>query len=268
MTSTYTFLIGEKTAARLMLLNQIFNPNSLSLIRHYIHSRSRVLILGCGIGVLDCELADYLSEGGHLTGIDNSEEQISLSRQRASEMGYNNVSYATISATDIDQLDGHFDCIICRFLLCHLGAPEQVLAMAHQKLRPGGVLICEDTTGTEAYTCYPPNSAYEAWRHYCRLQADVYGTDFEIGLKLPRYLKRCGLNVVHTGLFQPVLSGAQQRHLLRMNVEQLSPALVGAGFCTEEEMREVAKELEVLETDESAFVAYIRVAQVVGKKMA
>lgn len=267
MTDTYTFLAGEEAASRLMLLNQIFNPNSLNLIKRYIRPDSRVLTIGCGIGVLDCEVADCLSEGGHLTGIDSNEEQVFLARQRALELGYTNTSFAPLSAKDVDQLDEKFDCIVCRFVLCHLGAPEQILTMAQEKLKPGGVLICEDTTGTDSHVCSPPNPAYEAWRRYCRLQAEVHGTDFEIGLKLPRYLKRCGLDIVHTSFFQPVLNGPKERYLLRMNVEHVSPVLIEAGFCTEEESLRLAEELKLLEMDDSALVAYIRTAQVVGKKI-
>lgn len=86
---------------------EIFPPNQafLSFLLDFIgEPGSTVLDLGCGPG----DYVDYLSRSGYpTTGIDSS--KVMIAQSRANKQGI----FHELSFTEIDQLNGSFNCIYC-----------------------------------------------------------------------------------------------------------------------------------------------------------
>ena len=54
---------------------------------------SRVVDVGCGIGRTACYFAEAIVPDGHVVGIDESEELVTLARHFAAEQGVDNVTF-------------------------------------------------------------------------------------------------------------------------------------------------------------------------------
>lgn len=103
-----------------------------------IHSRSRVLSLGCGIGDTELLLAPHVAE---IVGVDLSPAAIRQARADAARAGITNARFELGSGAP-----GRYDAIIAIFFLHHL--PDAALAalpeQLRQRLAPGGVFYSLD----------------------------------------------------------------------------------------------------------------------------
>lgn len=96
---------------------------------------ANVLDVGCGAGV---PVTLFLSEQFHVTGVDISEQQITLARRR--------VPNATFLKQDMLALDvpaQSFDAVTCFYSLIHVPREKHALALAHmhRALTVGGYLL-------------------------------------------------------------------------------------------------------------------------------
>jgi len=97
--------------------------------------RPDLLELGCGAGV---ESTRLLAERGQLTGVDISEAQLELARER--------VPSATFIRADLTKLEfaaDSFDGVVALYVLFHVPRAElePLLGRIEQWLRPGGVFL-------------------------------------------------------------------------------------------------------------------------------
>jgi ubiquinone/menaquinone biosynthesis C-methylase UbiE len=104
-------------------------------------AQGRVLELGIGMGL---NLAFYDPAAVEsVTGVDPSPElrEVALAAPRDPALKVE-VRDGTAEALPFE--DGSFDCVVCTFTLCSVGAPDRALAEARRVLKPGGrFLYCE-----------------------------------------------------------------------------------------------------------------------------
>jgi SAM-dependent methyltransferase len=98
-------------------------------------SRPDVLELGCGAGV---ESSRVLAERGRLTGVDISEAQLALARQR--------IPTATFIRADLAELEfgtASFDGVVALYVLFHVPGAEvgSIVRRVADWLRPGGIFL-------------------------------------------------------------------------------------------------------------------------------
>ncbi|HEU6451642.1 MAG TPA: class I SAM-dependent methyltransferase [Gemmatimonadaceae bacterium] len=111
---------------------------------------ARILDLGCGTGR---PMAEYvLSLGHHVTGVDQSEELLSLARQRFPQGEWIHSRIEDFLA-DVEN-DGAYDGVIVWDSLFHIERDrhESILAKAHWALVPGGRLML--TAGGSAHPAF------------------------------------------------------------------------------------------------------------------
>jgi SAM-dependent methyltransferase len=123
----------------------VFAPSTRAFLRTSVSGEpSLVLDLGCGPGYTTHFLAETLP-GGRAVGLDHSEHFISLARQTVTQR----VSFQVHDVTQVPFPTGPADLLYCRFLLTHLQDPEAVVARWMDQLRPGGLLLMEETEGIQ-----------------------------------------------------------------------------------------------------------------------
>jgi trans-aconitate methyltransferase len=134
----YTFGTSAVAAARLGQIARYFNPVAAHLIRQFVTSAPAVAVdLGCGPGFTTHMLAE--ATGSPTTyGLDNSRDFLDAAARR--------FSHCTFLQHDVTQVPFTVtgDVMYARFLLCHLRAPLEVLAVWMTQMNPGGLLFVDE----------------------------------------------------------------------------------------------------------------------------
>ncbi|MFO8041055.1 MAG: class I SAM-dependent methyltransferase [Sodalinema sp.] len=99
----------------------------------------QILDAGCGTGV-GTEYLVHLNPQAQVTGIDLSEEAITVARERCRRSGAQRVTLQNLSLYDVDQLDSRFDYINCVGVLHHLPDPVAGIQALARQLKPGGLM--------------------------------------------------------------------------------------------------------------------------------
>jgi ubiquinone/menaquinone biosynthesis C-methylase UbiE len=115
-----------------------------------------VLDLACGPGFTACELARFIGEAGHVTGMDINEELIAVAHQAKASEGIEHVSFQTGNLYDPDLPEKSYDFIYARFVFQHLDRPTLALANIRKLLKPGGILCILDID--DNWTSFSPHS--------------------------------------------------------------------------------------------------------------
>jgi 2-polyprenyl-6-hydroxyphenyl methylase / 3-demethylubiquinone-9 3-methyltransferase len=112
------------------------NPLRMEFIQqHCILSKSKVVDVGCGGGIL----TEALSQAGaEALGIDLSQELIDVAELHALETA-NSARYQNISAEELaEQQERLFDVVTCMEMLEHVPNPESVITACAKLVKPGG----------------------------------------------------------------------------------------------------------------------------------
>jgi ubiquinone/menaquinone biosynthesis C-methylase UbiE len=97
-----------------------------------------ILEIGCGSGLLTLEALGRLTDGGHLTAIDLSENMLAICRRKIEAAGYSNVKLHTGNSLMLPFPQNHFDMIISSNVLPWVGDQDRFVAEAKRALTPGG----------------------------------------------------------------------------------------------------------------------------------
>jgi ubiquinone/menaquinone biosynthesis C-methylase UbiE len=184
----------------------------------------RLLDAGCGSGVLSRHLARQHSDCT-VIGCDISETRVRQARDTA--MDIPNLHFDVRDLSQLDYPEGHFDVIVCRYVLQHL--PQEIrsaaLAGFHRCLKPGGWLVTIDFDGGFLNLHPQPSPWLQEALHTLETQFPV---DLRIGRKLPHLLVLAGFSETRWRI--EVLEWrdellAQERMLMDERILALEPVL-------------------------------------------
>jgi SAM-dependent methyltransferase len=102
-----------------------------------ITPNSRVLEIGCGVGITACYLARRV--GCSLTSVDLSEEMIAWARKRARREGLDDrITFRVADAQDLPFREGIFDAVISESVTAFATDKRGAVSEYQRVLRPGG----------------------------------------------------------------------------------------------------------------------------------
>jgi SAM-dependent methyltransferase len=98
----------------------------------------RVLELAAGPGDTGFLAAELIAPGGTLVSSDASEAMLAVARDRARELGIDNVEFARLELEWIDLPTASVDAVLCRWAFMLATDPEAALRETRRVLKPGG----------------------------------------------------------------------------------------------------------------------------------
>lgn len=253
--ATYIHGTAASEQARLAALNRLTNGPFVAFLQ--VRPGWQVLEVGSGLGILAADVADSCAEV-HVTGLERSPEQL------AAATPHPRVDLVAGDAHQLPFEEGSFDLVYCRYLLEHVGQPEQVVAEMRRVTRPGGrIAVMENDTSLVRFD--PPCPAFAAvWNVFARYQWQLGGDAF-IGRRLFRLLQAAGWTQIELSLqpethwsgspgFRPWVEN------LRGNIESARAGLLQAAICTADQLNRAEDELRQLaeRSDASALFAWNR----------
>jgi ubiquinone/menaquinone biosynthesis C-methylase UbiE len=157
----YVLATGEASAYRLHILHETQRIFTESWLREAgLSNGMQVADIGCGIGKVTNWIADQVGATGTVTGVDSSAEQIEQARKNVAIAHPGNVGFIKGSAYQTGLPRDSFDLVYCRFLLMHLVQPMDALQEMKAILKPGGVVVCEESDFSQAF-CDPPSPHHD-----------------------------------------------------------------------------------------------------------
>jgi ubiquinone/menaquinone biosynthesis C-methylase UbiE len=237
-------------AVRLALLRELAVP-----------SNGTVVDAGCGTGVALTDLQEVYGTGVHVIGVDPTENFLEFARKRAGRLG----AAARYEAGDIRELrldDASVDAAFCDKVLLHTGPTAAALAQLVRVVRPGGrvgaiewypqfMLSTTDRRAEEAFNAMIRQTCY----------------DYTVAGNLARHFRAAGLRDLSIMTSVVGAETLDEHPFWRAFLIEQLPLFVHAGVLTDEVARNLAEDLEALNS-RGAFSAAFMVRTAVGVRPA
>lgn len=252
--STYILETAGEDEERLTILNELHNPMSLAALK--LESGMHVLTLGCGIGLLEAEMA---KTAGLIVGTDLSQDHVKMAQQN----GAQNLQFCQLDALQIDQVPGLFDRIHCRYLLTHLPWEKivQILPMIYAKLAPRGFILLEEVASLDSLSCKPSHPGYEKWKTAAIRQFALQNSDLSPGKRIFQHICEQGWRAT-SSCYQQTLTTPREKSILALGVLSARKRLLEARLYTASEIEEMMQQLRALEQNPHITPFYNEVMQI------
>jgi len=243
LSGKYALGVGEAGERRLRAIQTVIGPATRRFLETAgLQPGMRVADLGCGIGTVTRLIAEIVGPDGHAIGVDLSTAQLDLARKAAASAQLANCQFVEASAIETGLPEASFDAVYCRLLLIHLPDPLRGLAEMKRLLKPGGLLVCEDTEVASAFS--EPPSAIDRSGQLMTLLGDRNGTDWNLGRRLYQLVLESGFTGANLNVHQAAVTQGDNKRIMEWTVAETSPALVQAGIIPAEELERVLIEMQ------------------------
>jgi len=195
--------------------------------------------LGCGPrGVLDL-LAERVSPGGRVVGLDADPVHTAMAADFAAERRLSGVQIMTADARSTGLPPGSFDLVHARTLFINLPEPAAVAAEMARLARPGG-WVADMEPDTEHSLCYPPHPAFDRLCEIFRVVFSRNGADIAMGRRVPELFRQAGLADVEVEARVQMYPPGNSRRTVRLDlVRAMRPMILEMGVATEAELDEL-----------------------------
>jgi SAM-dependent methyltransferase len=195
--------------------------------------------LGCGPrGVLDL-LAERVSPGGRVVGVDADPAHTAMAAEFAARRGLTGVEIITADARNTGLASGSFDLVHTRTLLVNVPRPAEVVAEMVRLARLGGWVAAMEPD-TEYGMCYPPHPAVTRICEIYTVAARRHGADPWIGRRVPELFRQAGLADIGVQGKTQIYPPGHSRRTIRLDlVRSMRARVVEMGLATGTELDEL-----------------------------
>lgn len=196
---------------------------------------SRILEAGCGVGAQTVTLARNNPDAA-ITSIDISADSVRRAHATAAAAGITNVTFAQGDIFHLDFAPESFDHIFVCFVLEHLPAPVEALAILKRHLKPGGSLTVIE--GDHGSTYFHPDSEDARKAIACQVELQRRaGGNANIGRSLYPLLTAAGFEqvrvsprMVYVDAGKPQLVDGFTKKTFTAMIEGVREAALAAGI--------------------------------------
>lgn len=236
-TDVYALGRDPGESARLQRQSEELRPDSAALLdRAGVGPGQDAIDLGCGPrGILDL-LAERVSPGGRVVGLDADPGHVAMARQHAAQQGLGSVQIVAGDARHTGLPPGSFDLVHARTLLVTVPEPAEVLAEMVRLAKPGG-WVASLEPDAECALCHPAHPAYTRMWELFRAAFSRHGADPLIGRRLAGLYRHAGLQDIGVEARAGVYRAGDSRRMVGPDlVRSLHPVIVSLGLADQEEL--------------------------------
>jgi SAM-dependent methyltransferase len=238
--AVYTLGSSEGETSRLQRQADELTPDSRALLdRTGLRPGHSVIDLGCGPrGILEL-LAERVSPGGRVVGVDADPAHTAMAAEFAAALGLTGVEVITADARRTGLPSGSFDLVHARTLLINVPEPAQVVAEMARLARPGGWVVAMEPDA-EYGLCYPPHPAFTRLCEIFPVVVARNGADPHIGRRVPELFRHAGLRDVAVEATARLYPLGHSRRTIRMDLMRaMRPYVLELGLASEAELDEL-----------------------------
>jgi SAM-dependent methyltransferase len=227
--ATEVYALGSSSgeSARLQRQAEELAPDSAVLLdRVGLRAGDRAIDLGCGPrGALDL-LAERVSPGGRVVGLDADPTHVAMANAFVANLDLSDVEIVCADARRTGLRSGSFDLVHARTLLIIVPDPAEVLAEMVRLARPGG-WVAGLEWDTEAAICYPPHPAFDRLCEIFTMAFSRNGADPHIGRRMAELYRQVGLENVMVAARAGVYPPGHSRRTIRADlVRSMRPQIL------------------------------------------
>jgi ubiquinone/menaquinone biosynthesis C-methylase UbiE len=236
------YALGSSDAESDRLLRQadeLAGHNAALLDRAGLRPGQSAIDLGCGPrGILEL-LADRVSPGGRVVGVDADPAHATMAAELAAARGLTGVEIINADARHTGLPSGSFDVVHARALLINVPEPAEVVAEMMRLAKPGGWVISMEPDD-DFLMSYPPHPAYDRFAAIFHAAAARNGADPKIGRRVPELLREAGLVDIEVEARPDMSPPGHPRRTLTLDlVRAMRPQVLAMGLATEAEFDEL-----------------------------
>ncbi len=250
---------------RQRILSTILESSTIDFFeRINLNDGSKCLHMGCNDGEATLQMASILGDKCSIIGIDNSEYNIEIARQKISSGNGSKVSFLLNSSFERTNTK-KYDLIYSRFLLSTVSNPMKALQKMFRLLKPQGLLLAEDIDFSNLF-CSPYSSAFERYKELYSRFIQNTGADSNIGSSLQSKLTNIGFQQVKTQLVPPSFLTEESKKLSSLTLEMISSPVIKAKIVLPAEIQALLYELKDLEQQPYSMISLPGIYQVAAIK--
>ncbi len=262
----YVLEVGKKGEERLELQDRLLKDHTMMHLNMAKFSKKEIVYdLGCGPGHGTVDLA---KQAGQVYGVDVSEEQIALAKERVSRAGLKNVEFLQGDIRTLKDYphEGNVDVVYMRCVLAHVNNPREVIEVVKRLLKPGGRIL---STEPIIRTFWEPSQhwVFRAWRELGKKVEALLKTDYDIGERLPTLFEKKDFSVEKYSVFQQGIDVATMKKLFALDIKEGPTKAVKLGAITQEEVGSWEKTIGEWDDTDPSYFHLPRFASVVAKKL-
>lgn len=263
--SEYTIYGGDKGKSRLEVLSRVLSDSTSTFINQYnIEENYKCLDLGCGGGDVSFLISTKLNSKGSIKAIDIDQRELELAEEERKIRGIENLSFGR---GDVYQLNssGEYDLIYSRFLLSHLNNVEAALSNIKDALKPGGLLLLEDTDFSGHFS-NPQNDAFDQYVRLYQMLLDKRGANANIGKELFWKLEEAGFSQIEVQISQPVFTQGEGKLMAELTFAGILQSLLEENLVSKSITADIMNELIEFGRSEETMISLPRIFQLKALK--
>jgi ubiquinone/menaquinone biosynthesis C-methylase UbiE len=258
---TYALATGKKASQTLSAQDEIMaKETEKHLSKAKLKNTDQVLEIGCGTGSVTKRIAPRVAS---VIALDISERQIEEAKN------YVHSSKVTFMVGDIMdpnfalKIGKKFDVVYARLVFMHLTNPEIALKNIYKVLKPGGVVLLQEST-IETLHSKPVSKAVDHYRDLVIALGNAKGVNYNIGRQLADLCRKVGFIKIDNYFSESMVEDAVP--LFEDRLSEWGPKAIEMNIASKETIDQLYKDFKELAKIPGVKISYAEQSHIIAYK--